>query len=152
MMNVIYQGTQLLQGTCDTEGSMVRKQLSKLPCQFSMCFQRKRKQALVLILSTYYYHKLHKNYKPETEKLIERGVCEPALGWWWWSNKDSHHSFIHHWLAPKMCEELNWSLEYSDTQDTVSALNKVTIGDRRYRNLWYMQWQEKSRLLCEHRN
>lgn len=32
MMNLIHQGTQLPQGTCDTEQSMVRMQLSELPC------------------------------------------------------------------------------------------------------------------------
>ena len=69
MMNLTHQGAQFPQGTCDTEGSWLGSSSMNYHISLgqSPCFQGKKKQALILILSMIVTSSQHKNYKPERE-------------------------------------------------------------------------------------
>lgn len=75
MMNLTHQGIQFPQGTCDTEGSWLGSSSvnSHVSLRQSTCFQGKREQALVLILSMIITTSQHKNCKPG------RGACSQMM-------------------------------------------------------------------------
>lgn len=138
VMNLIHQGTQLPQGTCGTERSVVRKQLSELPCQTRSKYVLSGKEKIGTGSKTIYDHHKHKNHKPG------RKPCSWMIWRWWSSNNDSHHSFVQHLLAPVMCENLYWALEYG-TEETLDLSNDVYTGDKQFqscgkcgvrRNMW----------------
>lgn len=73
VMNLIHQGTQLPQGTCDTERSVVRKQLSSRDHNVSLgqnLFSGKEKAGIGPKIAMIITSSQHKYYKPERDLAL----------------------------------------------------------------------------------
>lgn len=89
----------------------------------NMCFQEKEKIGTGS-KTIYDYH---------STKTSQKGTLLWMIWRWSSSNNDSHHSFIWHLLAPIMCENLYWALEYG-IDETLDLPNDVYTGDRQFQS------------------